>query len=165
MDVLLDHAHALLEIHRHASQIVRIDLDAGALHLDQHGHQAPFQLLVQRERAVEPQPRPQRLPKPQRHIGIFRGIGGRAIDRHQRERDAVAAGAGHLIVADRRVAEMKLRQLIQPMAVHAGFLGVGDQHRIIERRGGRKAGALHHQHVELGVLVDLQRVGIGQHRP
>ena len=32
MDVALDHRHALLEVHRHAPQIVGVDLDAGALH-------------------------------------------------------------------------------------------------------------------------------------
>ena len=48
--------------------------------------------------------------------------------------------------------------------MHPGLLGVGEQHRIVERRGRRKAGALHNQHVELGVLVDLQRIAIGEHR-
>ena len=51
------------------------------------------------------------------------------------------------------------------MAVHAGLLGIGDQHHIVERRGLREPGPLHHQHVELGVLVDLQHVAVGQHRP
>ena len=109
MDVALDHHHALLEIHRHAPQIVRIDLDAGALHSQQHGQQPTFHLLVHRQAGVESQPRPQRLPQPQRHIGIFRGIGGGTLDRHQLEWDAIATGAGDLVVAERRMAEMELR--------------------------------------------------------
>ncbi len=164
MDVALDHTHALLEVDRHAPQIVGVHLDPGALHLQQHRHQPAFQLLVQRERAIEPQPRPQRLPQPQRHIGVLGSVGGGAFDWHLRERDAVAPRAGDLVVADRRVAEMQLRQFVQPVAVHAGLLGVGDQHGIVERRGPRKTRALHHQHVELGVLVDLQDGRITQHR-
>ena len=66
-------------------------------------------------------------------------VGGGALDRHLPERNAVAPGAGDLVVADRRMAEMQSRQLVQPVAVHAGLLGVGDQHRIVERRGWRKA--------------------------
>ena len=74
----------------------------------------------------------------QRHIGILGRIGGGAFDRHLLERDAVAPGAGDLVVADRRMAEMQLRQFVQPVAVHAGLLRVGDQHRIVERRGRRE---------------------------
>ena len=63
------------------------------------------------------------------------------------------------------MSEVKLRQLLQPMPVHTGLLGIGEQHGIVERRGRRKAGALHYQHVGLGVLIDLERIVIGEHGP
>ena len=85
MAVLLHHRHALLEIDRHAAQIVGVDLDAGALHVQQHRDQAALDLLVQRQRLVGAQPRPQRLPQPQRDVGVLGGVGGGALDRHLRE--------------------------------------------------------------------------------
>ena len=63
------------------------------------------------------------------------------------------------------MAEMKLRQFVQAMPMHAGLLRVGDQHGVVDRRRHREAGARQHHHVELGVLKDLQHRRIGQQRP
>ena len=52
--------------------------------VQQHRQQPPLHLLIQRQRGVEAQPRPQRLPQAQRHIGVFGRIGGGALDRHLR---------------------------------------------------------------------------------
>ena len=72
------------EIDRHAPQVVGIDLDPGAFHLQQDRHQPPLHLLVQRQAAVQAQPGPQRFPQPQRDIGVFR--------RHRRWRGRSAPG-------------------------------------------------------------------------
>ena len=85
MDILFHHSHALLEIHRHAPQIVSIDLDAGTLHRQQHGDQPSRSNCSSpsvNARYCEAQPRPQHLPQPQRHVCILRRIGGRALDQH-----------------------------------------------------------------------------------
>ena len=97
MDLPLHHRHARFEIDRDAAQFVGVHLDAGALHVQQHGNQAAFDLFVQRQRAGEAQPRTQRAPEAERDVGMLGGIGGGAIDRHLREGEAVAAGAGDLV--------------------------------------------------------------------
>ena len=50
MAILLHHRHPSLEIHRHAAQVVGVDLDAGALHLQQDRQQPALHLLIQRQR-------------------------------------------------------------------------------------------------------------------
>ncbi len=87
-----------------------------------------------------------------------------AVDLHLGERHTIATGPGDVIEADRGMAEVKLRQLFQAMPMQAGFLRVGDQHRVIDRRRHWKAGTRQHHHVELGVLEDLQHRRIGQQR-
>ncbi len=81
------------------------------------------------------------VPQAQRDVGILGGVGGGVVDRHLCERHAIAPGAGDLVVADRRMAEMQPRQFVHAVAVRAGLLREGDQHGVVDRRDQREAGA------------------------
>ena len=168
MDVALHHQHARLEVAGHAAQVVGIDLHPGLLHRHQHGDEPALHLLIQRQRAVQPEPRAERLPQPQRDVRGFGGLASAAVDRRLCQRQSSPTGAGNVVERDRRVAEMELSQFFQPVAVQPALLAVGDQHGVIDRpsgnrTGGREAGARQHLQVELGVLEDLQHAGVGQH--
>ena len=162
MDVGFHHRHAGFKIFRQGAEFNFINLDAGAFHRQQHWDQPAFDLFVKCQGFVDPQARVQGPPQPQRHIGVLGGIGGGAVERNFGEGQPPLAGAGDAVVRNRRVAKMQGRKFIHAMPVGAGILGEGYHHRVIERRGVRRAGAPEDQQVELGVLEDFQHRRVDQ---
>ena len=71
MDIAFDHHHTLLEVHRHAAQVVRVHLDAGPLHVNSTGsrrrsicsYSASPELKRNRGRST--------CQKTQRHVGLL----------------------------------------------------------------------------------------------
>jgi hypothetical protein len=164
VDVELHHAHAAFKVDRHAAQIVGIDLDAGALHVQQDGDEAALKPLVEHQRMRGAQARVKREPEAQRHVGVLGGVVGGLRDRDGGEGDAVAPGAGDGVVGDGRVPEMQRCEFIQAVAMQAGFVAVGNHHCVVEGGDRREAVAQQHQHVELGVLHHHEDAGIGEQR-
>ena len=70
------------EFCRHARQFLAVDADALPLHLSQNRDQRPVDGFIDPGDPVRRQARRQMPVQPQRHIGIFGGIGRRRLDRH-----------------------------------------------------------------------------------
>ena len=64
MAVALHHQHALLEIDRHAAQIIGVDFYPFPFHVQQDRDQPALHLLIQHQHLRGAQPRMQRLPQP-----------------------------------------------------------------------------------------------------
>ena len=63
------------------------------------------------------QPRLQQRVQAQRDVSVLGGVVARLVERDVGEADLALAGAGDVLVLDRLVAEMQLRQLVEPMPV------------------------------------------------
>ena len=119
------------------------------------GTSRPLQCLIDGHLVLRNETRFQQQPQAQGDIGIFRGIGGGAIERHLVEGDLRLAGARDLLEGNRLVAEMLLGELVHAMAVLAQFKRIGDEHRIVDRRH-IDAAAPERLQIILGILADLE---------
>ena len=167
MDGSFQYCQAPREIFPNARQFRAIHLHAGRFHIAQHRDHAAFDLLIARERPISAQTRAQQQPQPQRHIRIFGGIGGGFIQWHFTEQHARLAGAGHLIKADRLMAQMQNRKLIHAMAMPPGFHGVGQHHGVINWADIGKAAifcAGQDFQIIFRVLENLEHGSIGEKR-
>ena len=129
----LEAGHALGELGRELAQAVRVDLDAVAFHLGHDRHDGPVQRLVDGEHVLAEQLRAQRLPQPQRHLGVLGGVGRGLVDRHLGKADLrrpLAADGARRGCGRGQVA---LRQLVHAVAVAGAVQHVGDQHGVVDR--------------------------------
>ncbi len=99
----------------------------------------------------------------ERHIGVFRRIVARGLQRHLGEGDLVAAGAGHITVFDGRPVKQHPRQLIHPVIMQPAFQHIGEQHGVIHR-AERNAVARQNLRVIFGVMQDFKDALFLQHR-
>ncbi len=100
VDLGLDHGHALREFGGHGAQVIGIDRNARALHIRQDRYQRALHFLIQRQRVVGAQLRPEHLPQPQGHIRVLRRVRRGARDIHLGKHHPVAARARHLVIGD-----------------------------------------------------------------
>ena len=145
-------------------QIGAIHLDARRLHVEQHRHEAAFNLLIQRQSLLFAQTRLEQLPQPQGDVGVLGGVVGGEVERHLRKGDAAFAGAGHAVIGNRRVAEMQVGQFVHPMPMRPGIKRVGDQHGVVERADLGDPGTGEDGEVVFRVLENLQHRAVTQQR-
>ncbi len=137
------------------------------LHRDDDGNERPLERFIDARQTLGSEPGLQRHPKSQRHVGVLGGVFGRLVERHRGEGLLRLPSARRL--ADRlskchaRMAQMALGERVHPVGVATAVKCVGEQHRVVER-SDLDAVALHHEHVVLDVLADLQDRGILEQR-
>ena len=167
MDGRFQHREPPGEIFANARQFRTIHLHTGGFHITQHRDHAAFDLLITGQRPIGAQAWAQQKPKPQRHIRIFGGVSGGLFQRHFAEGQAGFAGAGHLIKADRLMAQMQHRKLIHAMPMPTGFHGVGEHHGVINWCYFSEAAIFRPRHdfqIIFRVLENLQHGSITEQR-
>ncbi len=80
VDLVFELGHLLGEGVRHARQDVLVDLDARHFHVGQDGDKGAFQRLVDRCDARGVKLGAERLPEPERDVGVLGGIGHGVVD-------------------------------------------------------------------------------------
>ena len=100
-------------------------------------------------------PRLQRVPQPQRHVGVLGGVIGRLVDGDAVETDLRFAGAGDVMEMNGVVVEPALGEIVHAVAAFAGVEHVGDQHGVVVA-GDLDAALGEHQPVVFHVLRDLE---------
>ncbi len=156
VDVGLGRGHALAEIGGEAAQLLLVHLDPGVLHVGQHGDQPALHPLVQRGGARVRQPGAQRVAQAQDAVGRLPHMRRRPVGRHLRQRQPGPAGAGHRVERAHGMAQVQPRQVLQRVAVGAGVLRVGQQHRVVHRRRAREPGAGQRAQPGLGIVHHRQ---------
>ena len=105
-------------------QQLTVHHDALVLHGEENRHQRPLQRFIDRHLARLQELLAEQHPQAERDVGIFGGIVRGAVKGHAVEGHLRLARACHLLVADRLVAEMALRQFIHAMADIARLEGI-----------------------------------------
>ena len=139
-------------------------LDAGALHLGDHGRERAVEGLVDRDHALLEQARAQMPPQAQRDLGVLGGVGGGLVDRDGGEADLGRTLAAQALVGDAVMVEEALGELVHAVAVAGAAQHVGEQHGVVagghlEPVMGEDAG------VVLDVVADLEHRRVGEHGP
>ena len=155
VDLVLEPRGGLCEIARQPAQDLPVDRNAALFHARQNLDQRPFEPFVDRDQPLRDQSRLQHTPQPQRNVRVFRRIGRGAVDIDHVEGDEALARSRDLLEGDRLVAEPLFRQRVHALAAGSGIGDVGQQHRVVERRGD-DAAPEHHQPVIFHVVRDLE---------
>ena len=167
IDLFLQPRDRLRELPGQPRQRIAIDLDACPLHAGNHRHQRTFQRFIDGRHPLRRQPRPQPRPQPQRHVGIFRRVLRRLVDRHARERLVRLFGArrvrDHLVERDRRMLQVAFRQRIHAVIATSAVERIRQQQSVVERLH-LDAIAAQHQQVIFEVLTDLENRRILEQR-
>ena len=80
LDLVLERALLLGEFAGQPRQHLAVDRNAAPLHARQHRRHGALQRLVDGGDVLGRQPRLQRVPQPQRHVGVLGGVFGRLVD-------------------------------------------------------------------------------------
>ena len=106
------------------------------------------------------EPRLQRVPQPQRHVGVLGGVFAGLVDGDAVEADLRFARAGDVVEMNGLVAEPAFRQIVHAVAAAAGVEHVGDQHGVVVAGDFDAAALREHQPVVFHVLRDLEHAGL-----
>ena len=93
----------------------RVDPHAGALDLDEHRDERLLELVVHPLQLVLLQQRLQRRRQLQREVGPLAGVVERAVDGDVGERDGLGAAPADVFFAERLVADVLDRQILERM--------------------------------------------------
>lgn len=155
IDLVLEGRGPLRQLAGEARENLPVDGDAALLHMREHGDQRPFEPFINARQTLGGKPRLQDVPEAERDVGVLGRIGGRLVDVDEVEAHRRLAGAGNVLVGDRRVAEPTFRERIHAVHAVAGIDHIGHQHRVVEALHGN-AVPLHDEIVVFQVLGDLQ---------
>ena len=122
-----------------------------------------LQRLVDGGDVLGRQPRLQRGPQPQRHVGVLGGIFGGLVDGDAVEGDLRFARAGDVLEVDGVVVEPALGEIVHAVAALAGVQHVGDQHGVVVA-GDLDAALREHQPVVFQILPDLEDASVLEQR-
>ena len=147
----------------HARQHIAVHLNAGHLHLGQHGDQGTLQRFIDRGHLRAVQLGFEQLPQAQGDVGVFGGVFDRVVNAHPVKGDLRFAAAQERFDRDGLVAQILLGQRIHPVGVQARMHGVRQQHRVVQRRNA-DAVAGEDLPVIFHVLADFQDRRILEHR-
>ncbi len=149
-------AHPNREVVGEQPKPLRVDLDPGQLHLDQHLGHGAFERLVDGQQLFARQARPQVLVDPQGDIRVLGRVAGRRAQLDMLEALLGLARPGHRLEGDRLVAQQALGKLVHAVAlVQPALEREGDQHGVVHRPD-LDAVAGEDGQVVLAVLGDLQ---------
>ncbi len=155
VDLFLVFRHLLREAGGKTREHRLVDLHASALHFRKNGNERTFQHFVDADTALGDEARLQYVPEAKRHIRIFRGIGGGAVDRHLVEGDLRLALARDFRKGNGLVTQMKLGEFVHAVAMHTGIERIGHQHGVVIA-AQLDTVLTEDDHVEFEVLTDLQ---------
>ena len=110
----------------------RIDAHARALDLDEHRDERLLQLVVDALQIILLQKLDQRPGKLQREIGALAGVIERALDRDVCKRDGLRAPSADLLFAERLVADVLDRQILERVR-HVGIDEIAGDHHVGSR--------------------------------
>jgi hypothetical protein len=138
---------------------------ADVLHLEQHRTQRLLDVVVE---LLEPRQgrelRPQDSVQPQRDVGSLGRVRGRFLDRHVAKGELFRALAGHVLVRERRDAEVALCQGGRVVPRRDAVQHVRLEHRVEARTAQLDAGVAQHVCVELDVMADLGNLCVLEQR-
>ena len=163
MDFGLERAGALREFARQTREHLAIDGDPAPLHAREHRNERPLQRLVNAAHALGGNARLEHLPQPQRDVGALSGILAGLLDLHAIEREPGFARAGELVLVDRSVTEVALRQRSERVIGAPGIEHVGQQHDVV-MRGELDPAQRKHLHGELEVAADFEHLRVFEQR-
>jgi hypothetical protein len=155
VDFLFQPRHRLGEGARHARQRRAVDLDAGHLHVGEHGDERAFERLVDGGDPVLVELRLEGLPEAQRDLGILGAVFHRRLDGDAVEGDLRLAGPDQVLDRDALVGEVAFGQRVHAVAVEPRVHRVGHEHRVVDG-GDADAVAGEDLRVVLHVLADLE---------
>jgi hypothetical protein len=164
--LLLELFHLLRQPLAMPGEHAAVDANAVALHGGQHRHQGHFYLFEQLPQALFlRQPRPQRVVKPQRDVGVLGGVLHRLLYRDLVESQLAFSLARHLLVADHPVTEVLQRQCVHVVAVGHRVQHVGFEHGVVGDPRQSDPGARQHREIILQILPDLALALVLQQGP
>jgi hypothetical protein len=161
----LQRVHALRQRRALPAQLVHVDRHAVGLHAFEHRHQRHLDLAVHaRQAGLRGQLRRQFAVQAQGDVGVLGGVGGGFLERHLREGNLLRALAGHVLVADGRIAQVTRGQRIHVVALPAGVEHEALQHGVLGVAAHRHAVAAEDVKVVLAVLADLGSLRVFEDR-
>ena len=161
VDLLLQRGLFLAELLREARKHGLIDRYATFLHARKDLRQRPFEGVVDGSHAFGHHARLQRLPEPQRHVGVFGDIAGGARDRCRLRGEQRPLSVFDVIETGRAAAEIAVHQGVHVVRALTGVKHVGHQHGVVDS-GDAHSAAGQHQPVLLHVVTDLDDAEIFQ---